>query len=161
MCVSNISNANKINIDYWIIYNLITNILYSMYVSCHKKKPSFLSELWWQYLGLKGPNLQNSESSIMQFGNQHTLSFKTVYDATCYPSSMGACHFWWPLLQHYKSLPVLSTSQVYTLSPFPLNLSLLPGTFSPLASSVFVLHDTLPCKATRSITKYFTFSNLR
>ena len=37
----------------------------------------------------------------MQFWTQRTLSFKMMYDATCYPSGMGTCHFWWPLLQHY------------------------------------------------------------
>ena len=30
----------------------------------------------------------------MQFLTQHTLSFKMMYDATCYPSGMGTCHFW-------------------------------------------------------------------
>ena len=29
-----------------------------------------------------------------------------VYTATCYPSSMGTCQLWWPLLQHYKMCPV-------------------------------------------------------
>ena len=38
----------------------------------------------------------------MQFWTQHTLSFKMMYDATCYSSGMGTCHFWWPLLQHYE-----------------------------------------------------------
>ena len=37
----------------------------------------------------------------MQFWTQHTLSFKMMYVATCYPSGMGTCHFWWTLLQHY------------------------------------------------------------
>ena len=30
----------------------------------------------------------------MQFLTQHTLSFKLICAATCYPSGMGACHFW-------------------------------------------------------------------
>ena len=40
----------------------------------------------------------------MQFWTKHTLSFKMIYDATCYPSGMGTCHFLWPLLQHYTLL---------------------------------------------------------
>ena len=40
----------------------------------------------------------------MQFWTQHTLSFRMMYDTTCYPSGMSACHFWWPLLQHYKDI---------------------------------------------------------
>ena len=45
MCVNSKSNANKINIIYWILNHPITSVLYSMCISFHKRKLLFLSKL--------------------------------------------------------------------------------------------------------------------
>ena len=68
MCVSSISNKNKINTNCWIIYNLITSFhTVCMFLVNIGNHHSFLS--YDDVLSFEGPYFfaQNSDGDIMQF----------------------------------------------------------------------------------------------